>query len=163
MAEAMTITTRSPLNTILHPRARYALERALTRPADYLGCECCTSTNRASLAAEVHDRSTLPPTSLLLTMLNEAGNIVNVRDLWDAFNGTLTPPPPPPSSDLSPEPGDSEQHEAESKAGAGEGGERRNLALFYRGLSDLRHLGFVRPSKRKPGVDCIAKTVWMGL
>jgi hypothetical protein len=41
--------------------------------------------------------------------------------------------------------------------------DRRSLTVLYRALADLRHLGFVRPSKRKPGVDCIAKTVWMGL
>ncbi|EXJ78330.1 hypothetical protein A1O3_09491 [Capronia epimyces CBS 606.96] len=189
MSEAFTYTLKSPLNAIVHPRARYSLERALTRPADYLGCECCMSSSRTG---EVADRATLPATSLLLSMLNEAGHVVNVRDLWDAFRDTIAPALAGSSGrkvdsvlqardgtevSLSPRleqrRPDNEPREAdEDEDGDGDGDgadmpseamERQALALFYRALADLRHLGFVKPSKRKPGVDCIAKTAWMGL
>jgi origin recognition complex subunit 3 len=151
MSEAISITTRSPLTTILHPTPRYAIERALTRPADYLGCECCISSTSTGTSNTPHDRSTLAPTSLILTMLNEAGTIINVRDLWDTFNDMLEPTPTLAEDSISNDNVD------------GEPKKRQYLALFYRGLSELRHLGFIRPSKRKPGVECIAKTVWMGL
>lgn len=149
LSEATILNMRSPLSAILHARPRYALERALTRPADYLGCECCT----ANKQGEISDRSTLPATSLLLTLLNEAGNIVNVQDLWDAFRDTMMQ-----ANSVTLEEGDDDDD-----ATADKDVDRHSLTLFYRALADLRHLGFVRPSKRKPGVDCIAKTAWMGL
>lgn len=147
LSEATVLSTRSPMNAVLHARPRYALERALTRPADYLGCECCM----ANKHGEISDRTTLPATSLLLTLLNEAGNIVNVRDLWDAFRETIASTNAP------------ETDEEEDVAAEKPDEDRLYLALFYGALADLRHLGFLRSSKRKPGVECIAKTAWMGL
>lgn len=164
MAEAYTVTLKSPLSSILHPRSRSALERALTRPADYLGCACCATSPPSNSVSRtdprpdtgVLDKSTLPPTSLLLSMLNEAGSIVNVRDLWDAFRDTLckSGDPQPPS------PGESDEEADHASLDAQE---RQVLALFYRALADLKYLGLVKQSKRKPGVECIAKTAWMGL
>lgn len=148
--EAFVLNTRSPLNAVLHARPRYALERALTRPADYLGCECCT----ANKHGEISDRSALPATSLLLTLLNEAGNIVNVRDLWDAFRETV-------ASAGAAGVGDNDGENAPDEEKNDE--DRNALALFYGALADLRHLGLVRSSKRKPGVECVVKTAWMGL
>ncbi|KEF59998.1 uncharacterized protein A1O9_04847 [Exophiala aquamarina CBS 119918] len=147
LSEAAILNMRSPLSTILHARPRYALERALTRPADYLGCECCTTKH-----GEIFDRATLPPASLLLTLLNEAGNVVNVQDLWDAFCDTVVHTSIP-----------GVEGEENGPAPDKDGDERRSLTVFYRALADLRHLGLVRPSKRKPGVDCIVRTAWMGL
>ncbi|KAK5062472.1 hypothetical protein LTR84_004544 [Exophiala bonariae] len=151
--EATVLHTRSPLTAVLHARPRYALERALIRPADYLGCECCA----ADKHGEISDRSALPATSLLLTLLNEAGNIVNVRDLWDAFREIVAG-------------SGAAEGVVEDAADDGDGDDedkinedRRALALFYGALADLRHLGLVRSSKRKPGVECVVKTAWMGL
>lgn len=149
LSEAFVLNIRSPLTTILHARPRYALERALTRPADYLGCECCTTNKHG----EISDRATLPASSLLLTLLNEAGNVVNVQDLWDAFRDTVVHTSAP----------SIEEREENDPASDRDDDHRRSLALFYRAFADLRHLGFVRPSKRKPGVDCIVRTAWMGL
>ena len=152
MAESYTIAQKSPLSQIVHARSRYAIERALTRPADYLGCECCVSQNGS--ADDVSGKSCLPPTSLLLSMLNEAGVLVNVRDLWDAFRDTLSSQRIDQEAD-----GDVDDEEDEEE----EGNERRVLALFYRALAELRYLGLIKQSKRKPGVECIQKTAWMGL
>lgn len=186
MSESYAYTLKSPLSAVLHPRARYSLERALTRPSDYLGCDCCVAEKPSGI---ILDRSTLPPTSLLLTMLNEAGSVVNVRDLWDAFRNTISTSPSfgkgggnsgdidrpnPPSngvrrgadegegSDQDQDEGEGEEEDKDGDTGD-EATTRTVLALFYRSLADLRHMGLIRPSKRKPGVDCIAKTAWMGL
>ncbi|EXJ88346.1 hypothetical protein A1O1_05276 [Capronia coronata CBS 617.96] len=184
MSEAFSHTLKSPLSSILHPRARYSLERALTRPADYLGCECCTpSATSSKPGGEVSERATLPPTSLLLSMLNEAGHVINVRDLWETFRDMVTPAlagkskkgilthgtrdreeeDDARSSASQDEEDQAGEEEEEDDNATSEAVERQALALFYRALADLRYLGFVKPSKRKPGVDCIAKTVWMGL
>ncbi|KAL2436739.1 hypothetical protein ABEF95_013725 [Exophiala dermatitidis] len=204
MTEAYTYNLKSPLSSILRPRARHSLERALTRPADYLGCECCTDQTTSS--ADTSTRASLPPASLLLAMLNEAGHIINVRDLWDTFRDTIAPAlvadadggaggdvaggrdkekrrrrKEATSTTGQEDENDDDNDDDGDDDGAGEEDEdedvgaatvsaepeteteRQALALFYHALADLRYMGFVRPSKRKPGVDCIAKTVWMGL
>ncbi|KIV90234.1 hypothetical protein PV10_07563 [Exophiala mesophila] len=188
LSTASTINGRNPLSSIIHAAPRFALERALTRPADYLSCVCCSTTTRT---ASIPSRSDLPTTSLLLTLLNEAGNVVNVRDLWDAFRESLCLSRTGSRSgsglasarikkryinggdkqgvveDGDEEADDDNDDDDDDISGDGdeddESKERQTLALFYRGLAELRHLGFVKPSKRKPGVDCIARTVWMGL
>ncbi|KAK6366216.1 Origin recognition complex subunit 3 [Exophiala oligosperma] len=156
MAEAYIYNLKSPLNAIVHPRTRYALERALTRPSDYLGCDCCMPDKGAVL-----DKTTLPPTCLLLSMLNEAGTVINVRDLWDAFRGVVAPSLGYSGTEQNGDK-DSEGNE-EGLEDMDEATERKALALFYRSVAELRHLGLIRQSKRKPGVDCVAKTAWMGL
>ncbi|KIV85734.1 hypothetical protein PV11_01395 [Exophiala sideris] len=153
MSEAYTHNLKHPLSAIIHPRARYSLERALTKPADYLGCDCCVATTHNG----VLDKSSLPPTSLLLSMLNEAGTVINVRDLWDAFRDTITPTLEEEETDGAKDADNKEEDTVD------EATERKALALFYRSLAELRHLGLIKQSKRKPGVDCIAKTAWMGL
>lgn len=156
MAEVYMYNLKSPLSAIVHPRTRYALERALTRPSDYLGCDCCMLDKGA-----VPDKTTLPPTCLLLSMLNEAGTVINVRDLWDAFRGMVAPSLGYSRVEQSGDK-DTEDHEEEHED-MDEATERKALALFYRSVAELRHLGLIRQSKRKPGVDCIAKTAWIGL
>ncbi|OAL37389.1 hypothetical protein AYO20_03238 [Fonsecaea nubica] len=174
MAEAYTMAQKSPLAQTMHPRPRYCLERALTRPADYLGCSCCVpqSSGKAHAATrgDVPDKASLPPTSLLLNMLNEAGTVVNVRDLWDAFRDTLShgtdSPSPDGDGDEDADGLDDDNDDNDDNEDGGDDksdDERRTLALFYRALADLRYLGLIRQSKRKPGVECIAKTAWMGL
>ncbi|KIW83585.1 hypothetical protein Z517_02830 [Fonsecaea pedrosoi CBS 271.37] len=170
MAEAYTMAQKSPLAQTMHPRPRYCLERALTRPADYLGCSCCTPRGsgeaHAATRGDVPDKANLPPTSLLLNMLNEAGTVVNVRDLWDAFRDTLSHGTESASPDADRDGLDDDNDDNDDDEVGGDdksNDERRTLALFYRALADLRYLGLIRQSKRKPGVECIAKTAWMGL
>ncbi|KAH0831494.1 hypothetical protein FOPE_00469 [Fonsecaea pedrosoi] len=170
MAEAYTMAQKSPLALTMHPRPRYCLERALTRPADYLGCSCCTPQSsgeaHAATRGDVPDKASLPPTSLLLNMLNEAGTVVNVRDLWDAFRDTLShgTESASPDADRDGLDDDNDDNDDDEDGGGDKSNdERRTLALFYRALADLRYLGLIRQSKRKPGVECIAKTAWMGL
>ncbi|KIY03311.1 uncharacterized protein Z520_00001 [Fonsecaea multimorphosa CBS 102226] len=185
LAEAYTMTQKSPLSQTIHPQPRHCIERALTRPGDYLGCSCCAvSHSNAGTVGGRHDvpgpdnKARLPPTSLLLSMLNEAGAVVNVRDLWDAFRDTLASRSrdsrPDGEEDTEAEADeldednndddDNDENKDETKDDqVVSSDERQTLALFYRALADLRHLGLIKPSKRKPGVECVAKTAWMGL
>ncbi|ETI25817.1 hypothetical protein G647_02593 [Cladophialophora carrionii CBS 160.54] len=167
LAEAYTMAHRSPLSQIVHPRPRHCIERALARPADYLGCSCCAGGGSADAATTT--TATLPPTSVLVQMLNEAGAVINVRDLWDAFRDTLSSTRHGDESRSVEDEDEEEEEEDEDGTGAGAGAgakartERQVLALFYRALAELRYLGLIKQSRRKPGVECIQKTVWMGL
>ncbi|KAG5936820.1 hypothetical protein E4U53_000148 [Claviceps sorghi] len=77
-------------------------------------------------------QATLPATAILYQLYLETGSLINVADLWSAFHALIT-------------------HE--------ESDERKALVLFYRGLAELRALGFVKNSKKK--VDHIAKVKWL--
>lgn len=77
-------------------------------------------------------QATLPATSILYQLYLETGSLINVADLWSAFHALVS-------------------HE--------EGDERKALVMFYRGLAEMRALGFVKSSKRK--VDHIAKVKWL--
>lgn len=77
-------------------------------------------------------QATLPATSILYHLYLETGNLINVADLWSAFSALV---------------------------GEQEADERKTLVLFYRGLAELRALGFVKASKKK--ADHIAKLKWL--
>jgi origin recognition complex subunit 3 len=157
MNEVFVYDLKMPLAGAFMPRPRHAIERALDRPGDYLGCECCTADGQP--AGEGMRSDKLPPTSLLWQLSCEAGSIVNVRDLWEAFSGALV--------DREGEDDNDAEEGDKAKAGAEGNGirkgvdERMALALFYRSLAELRMLGFVKPTKKK--VDCLAKAAWKGL
>lgn len=79
--------------------------------------------------------STLPTTAILYHLYLEAGALINVADLWSAYYALV---------------GD------ESDIGLDE---RSALACFYRGLAELRMMGFVKQSKKK--ADHVAKLKWL--
>lgn len=75
--EAFLFDMRSPIREVFAPRARFALERALSHPFDYLmftsqDTECKISAQQ-------------PPTSILYQLYLESGALVNMHDLWQAF------------------------------------------------------------------------------
>ncbi|KAI8690735.1 hypothetical protein NCS56_00064600 [Fusarium sp. Ph1] len=74
----------------------------------------------------------LPATALLYRLYLETGSLINVADLWAAFAALV---------------------------GDDEADERKTLVKFYRGLAELRTLGFVKASKKK--ADHIAKLKWL--
>ncbi|KAK4159162.1 origin recognition complex subunit 3 [Cladorrhinum sp. PSN259] len=78
---------------------------------------------------------TLPTTSILYQLYSEAGSLINVADLWSSYYALV---------------GD------ESEIGLDE---RTALVDFYRGLAELRAMGFVKQSKKK--ADHIAKLKWL--
>jgi len=60
------------------PRPRFALERALSCPHDYLDCECCSD-------AAVGLSASQPATAVLYQLYLESGGLINTADLWSAF------------------------------------------------------------------------------
>ena len=99
----------------------------------------------------------MPVTSILYKLYLESGPLINTFDLWSAFYSII---------------GGEEGIWGRERGGAeggkrGEEGEKEGVdkataqALFYRGLAELRSLGFVRASKKK--TDHLAKLAWKGL
>jgi origin recognition complex subunit 3 len=79
---------------------------------------------------------TNPTTAILYQMYLETGSLINIADLWAAFSEMV-----------------SQDKDDED--------ERNTLVLFYRALVDLKLLGMVKQSKKKP--DHLAKVSWKGL
>ena len=127
--EAFIIDMKNPLKEVFSPRPRYAIERALARPFDYLISTSNTSEARVSAKQ--------PATAILYQLILESGALVNVHDLWQAFNAVF-------ESD-----------------GGNDCDERMVLTLFYRALSELKAFGMIKSSRKK--LDHIAKTSWVGL
>jgi origin recognition complex subunit 3 len=155
MHEAFVYDLKIPLASVFTPRPRYAIERAIDRPGDYLGCDCCTADGQM---LESSNNEKLPPTSLLWQLWCEAGNIVNVRDLWEAFSSTVVDRERGNEDD-----GDEADSDAQAEIDRRSSGidERMALALFYRSLAELRMLGFIKSTKKR--ADCLAKVAWKGL
>ena len=74
---------KSPLHDVFAPKPRAAVERALSSPHDYLGCDCCDGLGNALSAAQ-------PATAVLYQLYLESGAIVNVANLWAAFSAILS-------------------------------------------------------------------------
>ncbi|USP77235.1 hypothetical protein yc1106_04509 [Curvularia clavata] len=131
LSEILMYDLKSPHTEVFQPKPRFAVERALASPHDYLGCECCSGVdgNPTALSA------TQPATAIVYQMYLESGTLINVSDLWSAFNAI---------------------------AGDGvEENEPKTMALFQRALAELRYLGLVKPSRKK--TDHISKIMWKGL
>ncbi|MCJ1478915.1 hypothetical protein MMC13_007599 [Lambiella insularis] len=130
--EVFLFDLKVPVRDVFAPAPRQAVERALSTPHDYLDCDCCEGAE--SGLAPSH-----PATAILYQLYLESGAIINISDLWSAFNALLEP-----------EDGDNE-----------EGREQETLALFYRGLAELKYLGMLKNSRKK--TDHLAKLLWKGL
>lgn len=122
---------KSPHREVFTPRPRHAVERALAAPQDYLACDCCTPNQGES------DESTLaacqPATAVLYQLYLESGSLINVSDLWQAFQAVM----------------------------GEERSEETNMALFQRALAELRYLGLLKSTRKR--VDHVAKVAWRGL
>ncbi|KAI9371923.1 origin recognition complex subunit 3 N-terminus-domain-containing protein [Aspergillus egyptiacus] len=75
--EAFLIDMRNPIKEVFAPRPRFAIERALANPSDYLMF--------TSEKAEGKVSAKQPPTSILYQLYLESGALVNIHDLWQAF------------------------------------------------------------------------------
>ena len=105
---------------VFMPRPRYAIERALTSPHDYLSCACCNHASRALSAS-------LPATATVYHLYLESGGVINIADLWTAF-WTI----------LEADEGDNEDIRREQA-----------LALFSQALAELMYLGLIKNSRKK--------------
>jgi len=75
--EAFLFDLRNPLKETFAPRPRFAIERAMTSPFDYLFSSPDASGARISAKQ--------PATAILYQLYLESGALVNVHDLWQAF------------------------------------------------------------------------------
>ena len=76
--EILIFDSKSPHREVFAPKPRYAVERALSSPHDYLGCDCCGR-------AEGGLSPTQPATAILYQLYLESGAMINTADLWSAF------------------------------------------------------------------------------
>jgi origin recognition complex subunit 3 len=120
LAEAWEYDSKSPNRDVFIPRPGTTIERALSRPHDYLACKCCSNIDGDTAA-------TLPAAAILYHLYMEAGALINVADLWSAYYALVG--------------------EEENEQGGLE--EREALARFYQGLAELKTMGFVKQSKKK--------------
>ncbi|KAH6604715.1 hypothetical protein Trco_006422 [Trichoderma cornu-damae] len=139
-SEAWLYDNRSPLRDVMVPRPRATFRRSLARPYDYLSCACCGSGGAEGGVVQ----ATLPATSILYHLYLEAGSLINVADLWSAFYTLVRR---------------QEEDDGEEEDERQQQDERKALVMFYRGLADLRAMGFVKSSKKK--TDHIAKVRWL--
>lgn len=75
--EIFVFDLKKPLKDTFVPRARFAIERALSSPFDYL--------ISASDNVEGNLSARQPETAILYQLYLESGSLVNVYDLWRAF------------------------------------------------------------------------------
>lgn len=122
---------KSPFREVFTPRPRHAIERALAAPHDYLDCDCCDPGQGSGEEATL--AASQPSTAVLYQLYLESGAMINASDLWQAFQAVV----------------DDDQDE------------QPTMALFQRALAEMRHLGFVKNTRKR--VDHVAKVAWRGL
>ncbi|KAK5987306.1 Origin recognition complex subunit 3-like protein [Cladobotryum mycophilum] len=160
LSEGWVYDSKAPLRDVMVPRPRAAFERSLTRPHDYLSCTCCSGDGEdGGVGGGGGIRATLPATSILYHLYLEAGNLINVADMWSAFSALVGEDGEKDKGNGDGD-GDGDGDEGDDGNGNdGKGNERQMLVMFYRGLAELRALGFVKASKKK--TDHIAKVRWL--
>ncbi|KAF3165355.1 hypothetical protein EYR41_008561 [Orbilia oligospora] len=131
---------KSPHSQVFAAKPRPSVERALSRPGDYLGCECCGGGNDDDGAGIGGSQ---PYSAILYQLYLESPALIGVYDLWSAFRMVCL--------------GDKADQEADDD----DEEEKELQAQFYRALAELRYLGFVKYSKKK--TDHLVKLAWKGL
>ena len=76
--EVLIYDSKSPHRDVFMPKPRFAVERALSSPHDYLGCSCCECAGEGLSATQ-------PATAILYQLYLESGAVINTSDLWSAF------------------------------------------------------------------------------
>lgn len=76
--EGLIFDSKSPHREVFTPKPRFAVERALSSPHDYLGCDCCGGSEDGLSATQ-------PATAILYQLYLESGAMINTADLWSAF------------------------------------------------------------------------------
>ncbi|KAF8242366.1 hypothetical protein K440DRAFT_590933 [Wilcoxina mikolae CBS 423.85] len=134
----------SPHKDVFAPRARATVERALSRPADYLGCKCCELTQEEKEAGEDGTmKGSHPPTCIVYQLYLEGGALINGFDLWSAFKSVINGE-------------DADEDETREKMD-----EATAQALFCRSVAEMKFLGFVKQTRKR--VDHLQKLAWKGL
>lgn len=83
---------RSPLRDVFTPKPRFAVERALAAPHDYLDCTCCAPNNAEAASRDENTlAATQPATAVLYQLYLESGAMINAADLRTAFFAIMDP------------------------------------------------------------------------
>ena len=117
--EVLMYDLTSPYRNVFTPRPRFAIERALLQPHDYLGHGCCKEKDDSLSARH-------PSIAILYKLYLECGSQINAADLWSAFWTVVNTR------------GDNEEAE-----------KHKALALFERALGELKYLNMVKHSRKK--------------
>lgn len=169
-SEAWLYDSRSPLRDVMVPRPRVTFRRSLARPYDYLSCSCCCcrggdGDDAASGSGGGVVQATFPAVSVLYHLYLEAGSLINVADLWSAFYALVREEKEgddggaAAAADEEEDGVDDDDDAGETRELRRQRDERRALVQFYRGLAELKAMGFVKSSKKK--ADHIAKVRWL--
>ena len=81
--EVLIYDGKSPYKDVFMPKPRFAVERALSSPHDYLGCNCCDSVENGLSGSQ-------PAVAILYQLYLESGSLINTADLWSAFQTIAT-------------------------------------------------------------------------
>jgi origin recognition complex subunit 3 len=167
--EAVIFANPGILRNTFQPRTRFTIERALSRPEDYLDWDFAApppttkiTAPRASVRrrsgrgamnghtedpeveAKVMVRVEKEPTALLYSLLTQASRDVNVRDLWDRFASELNPHSTSSSkSQATTVNGENGETEDSDNEAGDEVENTRYLPLFYNALAELKMLGMI--------------------
>ena len=76
--EVFIYDSKSPHRDVFTSKPRFAIERALSSPHDYLACDCCGGADGGLSATQ-------PATAILYQLYLESGAVINTADLWSAF------------------------------------------------------------------------------
>ncbi|OAA63681.1 origin recognition complex subunit [Niveomyces insectorum RCEF 264] len=158
---------RTPYREVFVPRPGLVFERALSRPHDYLACACCGDDDSKTKKKQTSRngkgsgsiRPTLPPTAILYQLYLEAGPLINVADLWAAFQTVVAENDKDKhkkDDDSDEDNDDDEQDEDDEEKDTRQ---RLHLVQFYEALAELKALGFIKATRRK--VDHVAKVKWL--
>lgn len=81
--EVLIYDAKAPYRDAFTPKPRFAVERALSSPHDYLACNCCESVENGLSSSQ-------PAMAVLYQLYLESGSLVNTADLWSAFQTIMT-------------------------------------------------------------------------
>lgn len=73
------------------PRPRFVIERALSSPHDYLGCDCCGGDGDAAGNHVGGLSPSQPAIAIVYQLYLESGSVINTADLWSAFWSIFRP------------------------------------------------------------------------
>ena len=149
-----------PHRDVFAPRARATVERALTRPVDYLGCACCED-KEAVGEDEGTMKSSHPPTSIVYQLYLEGGALINGFDLWSAFKSVSTGEGADDDDNDDDDDDDDDDNDDENEKKKTKLDEATVQALFYRSIAEMKLMGFVKQTRKR--VDHLQKLAWKGL
>ncbi|XP_046460539.1 origin recognition complex subunit 3-like [Daphnia pulex] len=115
----------------VQPVPRVAISKALSNPASYLGCSCCSLTGQ-----ETQVLSSMPDLCIVYKLHTECGRLINLYDWMLSFNAIQKKDDEDDNEEIEP----------------------IIQARFIRAVAQLQLLGFIQSSKRK--TDHVARLTW---